>query len=687
MDYKFYNSLLVLLFILIFSCSTDQIESSDKEIIVVDSVEQLIRTAKDVNIHKNRRLQILKNASNQIFQIKNDSAKIKNLLIIADVYYDLNEDSLFSLTNELVLQLALKENNLKAVAEYHWNKGNLFSNHEVLDSAFYQYSLAHRLYRTMKHDYYSAKMEYNMSFIQFRASNYIQSEIYAIQAIQGFKKLNRNQNLYLCYNRLFLLDKEIGNLESALNHYNIAINYLKKANLKGVHKESLLNNLSLVYQKQKKYEKAIEALDRALENKDLKLKHTDIYTKLIDNRAYSRFLKGEDQGVLEDFQTSLGLRDSLGNKAGVIISKLHLAEYYLKHQDSLTALNHVNQANELALNLGLNRESSLILLSKIDPSHATEYMTDYISLNDSLLLEERKVRDKFTRIQFETEGYIEANKELKKKNIWISLASILAFVSLGLLFFWYRQKSRNRTLVLERQQHKANEEIYDLMLKQQNREEEGRIQERVRISEDLHDGALARLFSVRIGLGFLKVMGNKGETERYDEFLHELQSVEKEIRSLSHDLKNDELSSKKDFPKLLSDLLEEQSSIGKFSYELEQDSSIAWNLVDEKIKINLYRTAQEAIHNIIKYAECEHINISLKKKNKEVDLLIVDDGKGFDTNTKSKGIGLKNMKSRAKSIGAAISINSSIQKGTRIKVSIPTKILYHEATTKSIDHR
>ena len=73
------------------------------------------------------------------------------------------------------------------------------------------------------------------------------------------------------------------------------------------------------------------------------------------------------------------------------MSRLHLAEYYLKHQDSLTALKHAKQAHKIAVNLGLNRDilSSLVLLSKADPTHATQYMTDYISLNDSLLLEER----------------------------------------------------------------------------------------------------------------------------------------------------------------------------------------------------------------------------------------------------------------------------------------------------------
>ncbi len=575
------------------------------------------------------------------------------------------------------------------IADYYWNMGLYYSGLEVLESAYYSFGKARNIFKNLDHQYYTAKMEYNIAYVLRRSKNFVESEAYAFKSITNLKDLNRDELLYRCYNHLGLLYNDLAELEFSIEYHLKAMKLLKSLPESEIYFQRSLNNLSLVYQSQGKYQEAIDALDRALENENIKEKNINLYLRLINNRAYCRFLKGEYQSVLNDFNMVLNIWDSLGNEAEVGNSKLNLAEYYLKHQDSATALKQVEQAHDIAVHLGLNRDilSSLVLLSKADPSDATRYMSDYISLNDSLLKEERKVRDKFTRIQFETDGYIAANEELKKQNIWISLTSILALASLSLLFFWYRQRSRNRTLILERQQQDANEEIYDLMLKQQNREEMGRIQERVRISEDLHDGALARLFSVRIGLGFLKVAGNEDESQRYDEFLRELQSVEKEIRSLSHDLKNDTLSSKKDFPKLLSELLEEQSGIGGFMYEFEEDSSIAWNLVDEKIKINLYRTAQEAIHNIIKYAECKNVKVSLKRKNKVVDLFIVDDGKGFDTNTKSKGIGLKNMKSRAKSIGADISINSSVHKGTKIKVSIPTKTLYHEATTESTDHR
>jgi signal transduction histidine kinase len=251
--------------------------------------------------------------------------------------------------------------------------------------------------------------------------------------------------------------------------------------------------------------------------------------------------------------------------------------------------------------------------------------------------------------------------------------------SFALIFLVYRQKSRNRRLKLERKQQKANEEIYDLMIKQQYKREEGRLEERVRISEELHDGALARLFSVRMGMGYLEESDNEEEREQYQTFMDELKMVEKEIRAISHALKNEGHSTKKDFGLLLEELLEEQSKLGDFEGKLINEHDIAWDQVDEKIKMNLFRIVQEALHNIIKYAQCRQAAIRFYKDNGAVNMEIEDDGIGFKTGKKPKGIGLRNMKSRTGVIGASLSIWSEPDKGSRITISIPTKTLYHDA--------
>ncbi|MDN3643770.1 ATP-binding protein [Lutimonas halocynthiae] len=612
---------------------------------------------------------------------ENDSVKVSNLLRISDQLYSLNSDSLFEETNKLILKIALKVKDTKAIAEYHWNIGNMLADRDILDSAYYHYVKSRNFYSSIGHEYYKSKMDYNLSFLEFRVKNYVQSEISVISAINGFKSLERKRNLFLCYNRLLIIDKELGNYDSAVYHFRVATELLSQLESKSVNRERLLNNLSLVYQKQEKYELAIKTLDQALENDELKKNHLNLYAKLIDNRAFCMFLNEQDRDVYPIYMEALKIREQANDRGAEVISRKHLAYYFLKKGDSLRAYKEAKIAYDISNKLGLNRDilENLHLLSVSDPKNSISYMNRYISLNDSLLFEERKIRDKFTRIQFETENYIAANEELKRKNVWISLTSGFGIFSLGLFFFLYRQRSKNRTLILESQHHQDNEEIYDLMLKQQNKTEEGRIQERIRISQELHDGILARLFSVRMGLGFLNIGENIDDITKYDAFMKELQLVEKEIRTLSHELKADDLSSKKDFTILLSELLKEQSTFGQFKYELDADKTIAWNRVDEAIKINLYRIAQEAIFNIIKYAKAQKVIVSLRKKKENIELSIVDDGHGFDTNKKQKGIGLKNMHSRAKSIGADINIHSKPETGTAITLSISTKTIYHEA--------
>ena len=418
-------------------------------------------------------------------------------------------------------------------------------------------------------------------------------------------------------------------------------------------------------------------LDEALLNEELEQENRNLYAKIVDIRAYNKFLRG-DENVLPEFGQALEMRRELENEAGEAISHLHLTEYFLKKSDTAEALGHVKRAYALARKNGFNRDilASLEFLSKTDPIHAEDYMSEYIDLNDSLLVEERKVRDKFARIEFETEGYIAENKELQKRNVWILLLSTFIISTLLFFFLMHRQRAKNKRLLLEREQQEANEQIYNLMLKQQNKMEEGRVQERVRISEELHDGALARLFGIRMGLGFLKMEGDETIRSKYEEYLDEMQGAEQEIRTLSHALKNDELSSKKDFPLLLNDLLVEQARLGGFNHRFVQEPDIAWDKIADHIKINLYRIAQESLHNIIKYAGCRMVEISIRQKDGYTFMEISDDGVGFKVKKKHRGIGLKNMESRTKQIGGRLEIQSEQGKGTRIQISIQTKQIY-----------
>ena len=78
------------------------------------------------------------------------------------------------------------------------------------------------------------------------------------------------------------------------------------------------------------------------------------------------------------------------------------------------------------------------------------------------------------------------------------------------------------------------------------------------------------------------------------------------------------------------------------------------------------------MHNIHKHANATSLKISFKLKNNVIWLTIEDDGVGFEVSKAKKGIGIKNINSRAKEINASVTINSEKGKGTTIDIQIPT---------------
>jgi signal transduction histidine kinase len=81
---------------------------------------------------------------------------------------------------------------------------------------------------------------------------------------------------------------------------------------------------------------------------------------------------------------------------------------------------------------------------------------------------------------------------------------------------------------------------------------------------------------------------------------------------------------------------------------------------------------QEIINNIIKHAEANTIHLAAKKENSKLVIKLRDNGKGFDTEQNSGGVGLQNLQNRSKMINADLSIASEPGKGTAITISIKT---------------
>ena len=87
-------------------------------------------------------------------------------------------------------------------------------------------------------------------------------------------------------------------------------------------------------------------------------------------------------------------------------------------------------------------------------------------------------------------------------------------------------------------------------------------------------------------------------------------------------------------------------------------------------KVVLYRVVQEALNNISKHAEADHVEIRVECDSTGVKLTVEDDGVGFDpASVPPDHLGLNIMKERAETIGAAFSVESEIDTGTRIQLT------------------
>lgn len=665
----------ILVSIIFWTCTPKNKLKNEAITIKNDSIAAWIKKSKNKSLNLKDRKKHLSKAYHSNKELNSDSIKNKYLLKIAFQAYLINDSIFFRKTNEEAYSLSKKIKDSSGMAEIHWNYGNFYSDYSVNDSSYYHYYEAQKLYEFIDNDYYSGKMLYNMAVIQASFKDYTGSEQQSIKSISKFKPLNKNLNLYRSYNHLGIILKELDEYERSVFYHNQALKYLDEITDNRFYREGSYSNLSLVYRKWGKYDKAKYYLEKALENSDyIKNKNLRLYARLIDNLAYINFLKGDTSDVLKQYHKALKIRDSVNDLPGIIINKLHLAEFHLKQKDTTKAIEYAETVNLLAKEINNNRDNlaSLKLLSKIDLSNSNKYLNNYISLYDSLQNSERKIREKFTRIRFETDEYQEETKRLSQEKLWISIAAFVFVAILSLLYFLLKQRSKNKELIFQTEQQKYNEQIYGLMLKQQTNLDKGRLEERHRISEELHDGVLSRLFGTRMGMGFLNINGDFKTIKQHDSYLNELQSIEKEIRAISHELKSEVLTNNNSFLSLIESLIETSNKLNTFNYDFTSNDFDKFEDFDDKAKINIYRIVQEAFMNISKYAKANFVKIDFNFSENLLTLIIQDNGIGFVTNKTKKGIGLTNIASRTKKLNGTFTVNSAINKGTKLLIKIPT---------------
>jgi len=223
---------------------------------------------------------------------------------------------------------------------------------------------------------------------------------------------------------------------------------------------------------------------------------------LLDNLTYARYKSGDTIKVKQDLERALFLKDSLEEPAIAIQTRLRLAEWHFKQKELAMSKLYAQQAYEDAQGHNIINEElqALEWLAKSDPKKQTAYFEEYIHIKDSLIAQERTTRNKFARIEYETQEVEKQNaltqlenEKLVRENIQIAAGSTILVLIIGFVYMNYRKKAREKVLVARQSEQKTKEEIMDLILDQQQELAQVKHQEQNRIAKDLHDDVSGNL--------------------------------------------------------------------------------------------------------------------------------------------------------------------------------------------------
>lgn len=665
---KSLSNLFFLLFTLLFFSCTTKKESGIDPLLFEARIKRLDRV--------NDKLRFLDSIRLLSIDRKNDSGYRKLLFDLSAEYYYINDYKQSLALSKKLIDLSKEANDSLSIAKSYYYVADAYQLAQN-DSSYFYYFKAEQLYIKLGVTEMIGKMLFKKGYLLFYEGNYLESEIQVSKALILLKKSKDIPLLISCYTLMGVNFEKLEEYDEAITYYKLIKELLRKTKEKEFKEDRLDNynvttaiNLANVYEKNGEYDKSIAELTAVIDA-DLKKKWPSDYAAVIGNIGHAKMKKGDLKGVEKLLLESLDLSKSCDNEINLLYKFLNLGEYYICVHDTVRAKNYLNTSLKLAKKTKSIDEVliSLRLLAKIDPVKDTYYNDDYISIKDSLIKKQRKSQGKYARIEYETSVIEDENKVLSAKNTYILIGSLLLIFALVLVIVYRYIKSQKREIAFRKAQQKAEEEIFELLKEYQVKLNEAKKLEQHRISKELHDSVMNKLYGARMQLGILNGSDEMEVKEKRLFYVDLLQDVEQEIRTISHDLHVEALDAQFDYSSLLTNLIQLQNEIGVTVFTIKSDASIDWDTVDGLLKITIYRIVQEGILNVTKYAAAKQCSISISKnENGGLVLILEDDGIGFDVTTKSTGIGLKNMKERASLLKSELEVTSALGVGTTIKV-------------------
>lgn len=312
-------------------------------------------------------------------------------------------------------------------------------------------------------------------------------------------------------------------------------------------------------------------------------------------------------------------------------------------------------------------------MRKMEDFEAYDFLEDAYEFTD-------KIRDnEIKRIIEEITAEYNVDKvkdeaEIARRSFWIYVVISLLIITLlatAMILIYQRRKRlalelKNAEMVQKQKVDAVKSESQKRIL---NAVIEGKEKERKEIAETLHDSVSTLLSSANL---HLQASAKQFDGETPMEIIKTKRIISEastKIRDLSHNLISAILV-KFGLIYAIKDLAQKYSNS-----ELRIDTEVRnVGRYSERFEIKVYNIIQEFVNNILKHSQASRAFIKIEDINGNIKILIYDNGIGFDLNLldKKEGIGIKQIEARVQLMEGDFKIESMLDKGTQIEISIPT---------------
>ncbi len=400
------------------------------------------------------------------------------------------------------------------------------------------------------------------------------------------------------------------NLELAKEYTNKAVLIHKKNNNK-ISEASTLNNLANIFLQEKNYKKAKEVYFSGLEllKTNNSIKATKFKEDLYFNLAYTLYLL-KDYTAYDYQEKSYDIKDNLRDKE---IRRM-VEQIYTQHQENLEK-------------------------------------------EKTALAEEQRLL---------------AEAQESKTNILFGALTLLILIVSGVVIYNYKLRQKNLQLKLSEnsllQQQSIEKLKSEAHTKILNAAIDGKESERKEIAEILHDNVSALLSSANMHLSATKKQLNNSAPSEIEKTQAIILEASQKVRDLSHNLVSSILL-KFGLEYAIKDVAKKYSN-SELAFNVTANNIHRYN---QEFEIKIFNVIQELINNIIKHSEANNAEIILKEEKSQLTILVKDDGVGFSASSSSinDGIGLNQIEARVKMMNGKLTIDSVINKGASIFISVP----------------